>query len=92
MRMYVWYPKSLGDYTHGVVCAIAESKTGAVDLAVEERYPFTSCKRGCSASERAAVHRRNLDVIADRHAFRDELMRDKPRVVRRGAIVEHGGS
>lgn len=90
--MYVWYPKSLGDYTHGVVCAIAESKVGAVDLAVEERYPLTSCKRGMSVSERSTVVRANLHTMSDRIAFRDELMRDKPRVVRRGAVVEYGGS
>jgi hypothetical protein len=89
--MYVWYPKSLGDYTDGVVCAIAESKVDAVDLAVEERYPFASRKRGMSASERAAIVRANLDIVADRIAFRDELMMDKPRVIRRGAIVEYGG-
>jgi hypothetical protein len=90
--MYVWYPKSLGDYTHGVVCAIAESKADAADLAVEERYPLASCKRGMSASERSAVMRANLHTLSDRVAFRDELMRDKPHVVRRGAVVEYGGS
>ncbi len=92
MRMYVWYPKSLGDYTDGVVCVIAESKAAAITLAVDARYPFASCKRGMTTSERAAVVRANLATQGERLAFRAELASEKPKVIRRGAIIGYGGS
>lgn len=92
MRMYVWYPKSLGDYTDGVVCVIAESKAAAITLAVDARYPLTSCRRGLTTSEREAVVHANHATLSKRSAFRAELLSEKPKVIRRGAIIEHGGS
>jgi len=90
--MYVWYPKSLGDYTGGVVCVIAASKAEAVELAVNERYPLVVCKRSYTTQERHATKRANLDIKRDRHFFRDELVKDKPRVLQHGAVIEYGGS
>ena len=92
MKMYVWYPRSLGDYTGGTVCVIAENKTAAITLAVDARYPLTSCKRSMTTSERAAVVRANLATQGERLAFHAELSREKPKVIRRGAVIEYGGS
>lgn len=92
MRMYVWHPESLSDYTNGVVCVVAESKAAAIALAVDARYPLASCKRGMTASEREAVVRANHATLSERSAFRAELLSEKPKVIRRGAIIEHGGS
>ncbi len=92
MKMYVWYPQSFGDYTGGVVCVIAESKTAAITLAVDARYPLASCKRGMTTSERAAVVRANLATQGERLTFRAELSGEKPKVIRRGVVIEYGGS
>ncbi|HEY8924289.1 MAG TPA: hypothetical protein VIU64_07905 [Polyangia bacterium] len=92
MRMYVWHPESLSDHTNGVVCVVAESKAAAITLAVDARYPLASCKRGMTASERAAVVRANLAIQGERLMFRAELSSEKPKVIRRGAVIEYGGS
>lgn len=92
MRMYVWYPKSLAAWTDGVVCVIAESKAAAITLAVDARYPLASCKRDMTSSERAAVVRANFQTQSERLAFIGELSSEKPKVIRRGAIIGYGGS
>lgn len=90
-KMYVWHPKSIADYYDGVVCVIAESKKEAIELAVVERHPFAKRRRGLSERERAALELGNMTVMCERAKFRDELKREKPRVVRRGSVIEFGG-
>lgn len=92
MRMWIWEPKSLGDYTNGMVCVIADSKLEAIQLAVDERWPLRSAKRGMTVPERSAVLRDNHEILSQRSAFRAELTGDKPRIVRRGAVISHGGA
>jgi hypothetical protein len=92
MKMFVWNPQSLSDYYDGMVCVIAENKHEAIELAIEERYPYTgSGRRGLTAREKAAVDRNNQHLAGERLKFRDELKREKPKIIRRGAVHINGG-
>jgi hypothetical protein len=85
MKMFVWYPKSLTDYTSGIVCVIAESKDAAIKLAVDQRYPNYLRRQRVSVR---FVEQNNLDRLA----FADELKQDTPVIIHRGCVYEYGGS
>jgi hypothetical protein len=91
MKMYVWSPASIADYSGGVVCVVAGSKHEAINLAVSERYPLAGYRRDMSDQKRLAVWRANAETICDRIAFLEELRRERPRVIRRGVVIEFGG-
>lgn len=92
MRMYVWYPESLTDYSSGMVCAIAESKRAAIELAVEERCPYYTSKQYKKLYRPAlTLVQINANILAERDKFRTELTKDKPKVIRRGAVHIAGG-
>lgn len=91
MRMYVWTPPSLEDYSSGMVCVIAESKPAAILLAVDERFPYFTKKQYKQMKTPLTLEQLNENMRPDRDAFRAELKRLKPRVITRGAVHIHGG-
>lgn len=91
MRMYVWHPRSLEDYYSGMVCVIAESKAAAILLAVEERFPYITSKMHKRTTSPLTLTQINANIRAERDKFRDELKKDKPRVITRGAVHIAGG-
>lgn len=87
-KMYVWNPDSLSDYFQGMICAIADSKKAAIDLAVAARLPYMKKHPLHNPAKLKAI---NASIDVERETFREELRREKPTVIARGAVYVLGG-
>jgi hypothetical protein len=92
MKMYVWHPRSLEDYSSGMVCVIAESKAVAILLAVEDRFPYYTEKQHKRGTSPLSLEEINANIRVQRNTYRDELKKERADVIRRGAVYIAGGS